>query len=255
MLLAIKFLNLNRILEILCKKIKMSADIEIEKIVLNTPGYVGADLNALIDEALISSLDRRLIEQISNENKENKDFILNRELCFFTVITRNQFLKAFIFSVIEWIKNKLKSNSTIEVEDSDQSEDKAKNAADIVEVNQNDFDVSDYFSLFLFTTFKKRLFRIIEVAIQRVQPSSKREGFATVPDVSWDDVGALKNVREELKIAILVINCFLLESNFKFFFFNNDNISIGSSEVCSSMRDIQFYKTTRHSHGRTARLR
>jgi hypothetical protein len=26
-----------------------------------------------------------------------------------------------------------------------------------------------------------------------------------VPDVSWDDVGALKNVREELKIAILVI--------------------------------------------------
>jgi len=35
-------------------------------------------------------------------------------------------------------------------------------------------------------------------AIQCVQPSAKREGFAVVPDVSWSDVGALAEVREEL---------------------------------------------------------
>jgi SpoVK/Ycf46/Vps4 family AAA+-type ATPase len=40
--------------------------------------------------------------------------------------------------------------------------------------------------------------------LKRVQPSSKREGFATVPDVSWSDVGALENIREELSLAILV---------------------------------------------------
>ncbi|CAF4474640.1 unnamed protein product, partial [Rotaria magnacalcarata] len=34
-------------------------------------------------------------------------------------------------------------------------------------------------------------------------PSSKREGFATVPDVTFDDIGALKDVREELSMAIL----------------------------------------------------
>ena len=28
-----------------------------------------------------------------------------------------------------------------------------------------------------------------------VQPSAKREGFATVPGVSWSDVGALQNIR------------------------------------------------------------
>jgi ribosome biogenesis ATPase len=39
-----------------------------------------------------------------------------------------------------------------------------------------------------------------------VKPSSKREGFVTVPDVTWDDIGALKNVREELQTAILVNN-------------------------------------------------
>jgi len=37
-----------------------------------------------------------------------------------------------------------------------------------------------------------------------VQPSAKREGFATIPDVTWADVGALKDVREELTMAILV---------------------------------------------------
>lgn len=44
----------------------------------------------------------------------------------------------------------------------------------------------------------------LKVAISRVQPSSKREGFATVPDVTWDDIGALESVRDELKTAILV---------------------------------------------------
>ena len=43
-----------------------------------------------------------------------------------------------------------------------------------------------------------------ERAVPYVQPSAKREGFATVPDVTWDDVGALEDIREELSIAILV---------------------------------------------------
>jgi ribosome biogenesis ATPase len=40
-------------------------------------------------------------------------------------------------------------------------------------------------------------------AIPMVQPSSQREGFATIPDVSWDDIGALHSVREELTISVL----------------------------------------------------
>ncbi len=63
-----------RILEILCCKLRKSEDFDLEKIVINTPGYVGADLNALIDEALISALDRRLNDQIS---KQNQDSILS----------------------------------------------------------------------------------------------------------------------------------------------------------------------------------
>lgn len=40
-------------------------------------------------------------------------------------------------------------------------------------------------------------------AIKHVQPSAKREGFATIPDVTWEDIGALKEVREDLQLAIL----------------------------------------------------
>ena len=40
-------------------------------------------------------------------------------------------------------------------------------------------------------------------ALRIVQPSAKREGFATVPDVTWDDIGALNDVRDELELSIL----------------------------------------------------
>lgn len=42
-----------------------------------------------------------------------------------------------------------------------------------------------------------------ETALPSVQPSSKREGFATVPDVTWADVGALHETRDELSMAIV----------------------------------------------------
>lgn len=36
-----------------------------------------------------------------------------------------------------------------------------------------------------------------------IVPSSKREGFATIPDVSWHNVGALSDIRQELEMAIV----------------------------------------------------
>lgn len=40
-------------------------------------------------------------------------------------------------------------------------------------------------------------------ALNKIQPSAKREGFAVVPDVTWSDIGALHNVRQELRLAIV----------------------------------------------------
>lgn len=40
-------------------------------------------------------------------------------------------------------------------------------------------------------------------AVKLVQPSAKREGFITVPDVTWDDIGSLRDIREELNLTIM----------------------------------------------------
>ena len=40
-------------------------------------------------------------------------------------------------------------------------------------------------------------------AIKHMQPSAKREGFITVPDVTWDDIGSLQDIRSALKLVIL----------------------------------------------------
>ncbi|XP_076441947.1 nuclear valosin-containing protein-like [Babylonia areolata] len=40
-------------------------------------------------------------------------------------------------------------------------------------------------------------------ALKKAQPAAKREGFATVPTTTWEDVGALHNVRAQLQDSIL----------------------------------------------------
>ncbi|KAF2645911.1 AAA-domain-containing protein [Massarina eburnea CBS 473.64] len=42
-----------------------------------------------------------------------------------------------------------------------------------------------------------------EAVLPAIVPSSRREGFATVPDTTWRDVGALAGVRDELQMAIV----------------------------------------------------
>jgi ribosome biogenesis ATPase len=53
--------------------------------------------------------------------------------------------------------------------------------------------------------FEKRVIAMqaFEAVLPTITPSSKREGFATVPDTTWGDVGALESVREELQMAIV----------------------------------------------------
>ncbi|RKF80758.1 putative AAA domain-containing protein C16E9.10c [Golovinomyces cichoracearum] len=41
------------------------------------------------------------------------------------------------------------------------------------------------------------------LAIAKAQPSAKREGFATIPDTTWNHIGALHSVREQLQMAIV----------------------------------------------------
>jgi ribosome biogenesis ATPase len=40
-------------------------------------------------------------------------------------------------------------------------------------------------------------------ALKKVQPTAQREGFTTIPNVSWDDVGALSKIRAHLQVCIV----------------------------------------------------
>ena len=42
-------------------------------------------------------------------------------------------------------------------------------------------------------------------ALPKVQPAATREGFATIPNVTWADVGALAKVRGDLEMAIVQV--------------------------------------------------
>ncbi len=41
------------------------------------------------------------------------------------------------------------------------------------------------------------------LALKKIQPAAKREGFATIPDVSWQDVGAMQEVRRNIELKVL----------------------------------------------------
>jgi ribosome biogenesis ATPase len=42
-----------------------------------------------------------------------------------------------------------------------------------------------------------------KTAVSHVQPASKREGFSTIPDTTWANVGALEDVRKKLEMSII----------------------------------------------------
>jgi ribosome biogenesis ATPase len=45
-----------------------------------------------------------------------------------------------------------------------------------------------------------------EAAVLKVQPSIRREGFTTTPDVTWDDVGSLSEVRTQSLAVLHLLN-------------------------------------------------
>jgi len=41
-----------------------------------------------------------------------------------------------------------------------------------------------------------------EIALKKIQPTAKREGFSVIPGTTWEDIGALQLLREELETSI-----------------------------------------------------
>ena len=129
-----------------------------------TPGFVGADLRSMAREAGMIAVARVV------RDKGLLDEVVNGN-------------------------NKERSSSSMEVTtvQVNSTKTQALTEAVAVEGNKVDIDMSNVF---------------VEMcdfvaASKSVQPSAKREGFAVVPDVTWEDVGALTDIREELVHNVL----------------------------------------------------
>lgn len=152
-----------RILKTISKKLRLSGDFDFGVIARNTPGYVGADLHAITKEAASIAISRVFSNLESNVNKKQENVM-----------------------DIEEVDNN-NSHTSLESRSNVSNILKEKVVPYTEEQLQNVYiTMSDFLE-----------------ALKRVQPSSKREGFATIPNVTWEDVGALDKIREEMEMALI----------------------------------------------------
>lgn len=153
-----------RILEKMCSKLKIDGNIQFTQLAKLTPGYVGADLNALISEAGMIAV-KRIFSDISHDGPLNgMDGHKHPD-------------DGMMIDEIDKIDAPLSFLSILESNPTTLTNEELEPLC----INYDDFCS----------------------AVKKVQPSSKREGFATVPGVTWDDIGALATVRDELRMAVV----------------------------------------------------
>lgn len=154
------------ILKKLSSSLKIDGQIDFNKLAKLTPGFVGADLKALTTAAGTCAIKRIF-----------KNYSLSKD-------------------------------SQLNDDDMDIDTNSEKNTANLIDplplsiitnfINAFPEPLNDEQLQQLSITYEDFL-----KALPTIQPTAKREGFATVPDVTWNNVGALSNVRVELNMAIV----------------------------------------------------
>uniref|UniRef100_A0A668AYF6 Nuclear VCP like n=1 Tax=Myripristis murdjan TaxID=586833 RepID=A0A668AYF6_9TELE len=157
-----------RILKTLCRNLKLPEDFDFLQLARLTPGYVGADLMALCREAAMVAVNRVLLKMQSQSRSPTVDISEGgpQEKAPLPQEPLREESCGELWHVL-WLLKNTESLSEEELAG--------------LSIHMSDFQAS----------------------LANVQPSAKREGFATVPDVTWDDVGALQDIREELTMAIM----------------------------------------------------
>ncbi|ABN66763.2 AAA ATPase [Scheffersomyces stipitis CBS 6054] len=169
------------ILKKMTSNIKLeNGDFNFRELAKMTPGYVGADLKSLVTAAGISAI-KRIFESLSEQQEEllvadsNANSFDSMDVDSATFIPDNQSLVKFEG------KTDTEKLSTIQ-----KFLIKHPNPLSDEQLNPLAISYSDFLE-----------------ALPTVQPTAKREGFATVPDVTWKSVGALHKVRMELHMCVV----------------------------------------------------
>ncbi|XP_037084734.1 nuclear valosin-containing protein-like [Pollicipes pollicipes] len=154
------------ILQVLCRHARLAPDVDLRQVSRQTPGCVGADLRALVSE-VTRLAKKRVRSQAGGAGLSVPEGAAPAPAPAPLAVARSprlQLLRAQLKAHLETFHEKIREKRT-----------------ELVELRADDF----------------------AAALKRLQPSSLREGFITVPNVTWADVGALSDVRGELNAEIL----------------------------------------------------
>lgn len=188
-----------RILKVLCAEMTLDSDVDLPWLAKETPGYVGADLTSLTKAAGTNAVERSFMTmasrpQVSSTSTNEIDLQPNgngngvgdgdhdmtAEVETEVPIPAPTNRSHDSGRLLSTLPSPLRDNPLISFVISHPSA-LSENEVSGFAVSRADF----------------------REALKTVQPSAKREGFATVPNVTWADIGALSTVREELEMAIV----------------------------------------------------
>lgn len=181
-----------KILRVLCRKLRLSGDFDFRDLAKKTPGFVGADLSALTSEAGRAAINRifhtlksfpavpppggGISKGDAGEDTamdvDSPSQSLNNPTSTSASTTPTPITAGAAHGPTSLIQNFL-----------------AAYPSRLTEEQLSPLTITN-------TDFL--------VAVPKIQPSSKREGFATVPDVTWDAIGALQSIRQELQMSIVL---------------------------------------------------
>lgn len=158
-----------RILQVISRKLRLEGNFDFMRVAKMTPGFVGADLTALCKEAAAIAVTRIFQHTSSSSDKSE-------------AIHSNSGLSSLPHHAsLSLLSNPLPNVLSIGLP----PERFGAGPLTLPELQGLAITMNDFDS-----------------AVHKVQPSIRREGFATTPDVTWEDVGSLDEIKEELSFSI-----------------------------------------------------
>lgn len=183
----------------LCSKLRLDGDFDFHTLARATPGYVGADLNALTAAAGVIAV-KRIFEEAgtlfppsvvpTSTLPEIDGMVLD------DIRAAGSALQGSLNGALQGPPSSGAVTPAAAPFENLSADLLKIPIASFLHLHPRPLSESQLSSLSITTTD-------FSLALSQVQPSSKREGFTTVPDVSWDQVGALRETRDELRMAIV----------------------------------------------------
>ncbi|CEP11252.1 hypothetical protein [Parasitella parasitica] len=197
-----------KILTVLASKLRLAGDFDFAELAKATPGYVGADLQALITTAGVTAV-KRIFKHLqdtavyaggggADKPKTVDDIQIDETASMMMDIddatTVTQAAQQQDDTLVA-VSDRPIQTTTVEEFEAQTPLEQIRNISEFIKHKEPLTEAQLESLAITHDDFKHSL--------KKVQPSSKREGFATVPDVSWDDIGALQYVRDELRMAVV----------------------------------------------------